>query len=216
MTIRPDGGRVRSGATLVGNVPTDDLADWLEERFDARGERLLSDSGLDVELRKARLLLERRVTELADQCEAYEAEYEAAVRAGADTTDEAARAAYAEWAERARELYGRRTAAGEILTERLAAVLAVDELRHANRISTPTSAPREAVETRFANAETGLPALEEFGPLTDCMDAVREALGLEGDPLAPPQRDAFEDPPEPPPDPPEDLDLDLDDDFHIE
>lgn len=190
------------------------LGEWLAERFGARDEHLLVELGLDGELRKARLLHERRIEELADQCEAYEAEYEAAVRAGAETADDE-RAAYAEWAERARDLYARRTALGELQTERLAAVLAVDELRHASRVPTATSAPRETVEARLTEAAAGSPALEAFKPLTDCLDAIREALKLEGDPLAPPQNDASMDPPEPPPDPPDDLELD-DDDLHIE
>jgi hypothetical protein len=143
---RRDGGRVRSDGTLLGNVPTDDLADWLEERFGARGERLLTDPEIEPELAA-------QVTKWRREREAIEAELS---DLSARHQDLVQQEGTAEEAEQVREAHGRVRERRVHAEERLAVLLVLQVLRETGDGTPDLEVAKRRIEDRLA--DEGLPA----------------------------------------------------------
>lgn len=186
-------------------VSTDDLGDWLTERFGARDERLVTDPDLDPVLATTRTELSERIETLDSERSEYETKYRKAVAVGRETDDDERLRELARLAKAAKRRYERRSDELERTALRLAAVLTVEALRGVDDRD-DTDAVESAVLTALTDAMLDGPTALDDRLTLSRVEAVRAATAFEGDPLDWVVEDSV--PGHPPPSPPTDVDLD--------
>jgi hypothetical protein len=192
-------GTLRAETVFSGDMPADDLGDWLTERFGARNERLVTDPGLDPVLATTRAELIDRIEELNAERSEYETKYRKAVAVGRETDDDERLRELARLARAAKRGYERRTDEMERSAIRLAAVLTVEALRGVDDRDDADAVESAVLEELSDTVMDGPAALDGLLDLSQ-VETVRAATAFDGDPLD----SATEDPVtgHPPPSPP--------------
>jgi hypothetical protein len=163
-------------------VESDDLADWLTERFGTREKRLVTDPGLEEPLVVIREELTAQLAGIVSRQAELEERYRESLRRGAERdADDPQRKELLREAQLAKKRYKLRSEQLVRRRRRLVAVLVVEVLREFDGIPDPEGELPIVLTKRFSETRRDVPGFDsvEDGDLTDVADVVCEAFDFD-------------------------------------